>query len=277
MLERPNTNALRGKSVKEAMRYVRLEAFIALSLALIINIFIIAVFGKSFGPDAEVSFEDGTCSAVGLGDAGSCLGSVYGAYMQYIWGAGLLAAALASTVTSTYAGQVVITGMMNVKVATWYRTAAVRLVTLGPTLSIAFLVKSDSSLNALTEWLNIIQSLVLPFVVAPLLIFTSSTKIMGPHANRPWAIVALSLVLSFLVSMNGYLAVTFALGKLPPGAWSQVLFFGVGCVAYVAFGVYLLLGPRRVDRWAVNGAKRATAKVRQTVMNRAVGMMDVHV
>ena len=275
VLERPH--ALRGNSVREAMRFVRIEAAVALTLALIINIFIISVFGRAFGPGVAVStaMADAGCTHVGLGNAGVCLGVVFGTHMQYIWGAGLLAAAFASTVTSTYAGQIVLTGMMGIKASKWWRTALMRLVTLGPTLSVAVLLKSESALNTLTEWLNIIQSLVLPFVVVPLLVFTSSTKIMGPHANRPWSIGALSLILTFLVAMNGYLAVTFALGKLPDVAWARAL-FGIGCVLYFAFGFYLLIGPIRVNKWVVNGAKKASEKAKP-VINRAVDMMEVHV
>lgn len=43
-----------------------------------------------------------------------------------------------------------------------------RLITLGPTLLVAvFLRNGDASFDTLTEWLNIVQSLVLPFVVIP--------------------------------------------------------------------------------------------------------------
>ena len=303
VLARPQS--LKGNSVREAMRYVRLEAGIALSMALAINIFIISVFGSAFGPDASVVVVDSsgaTCNnidgsgGVGLGNAGACLGARFGAYMNYVWGAGLLAAALASTVTSTYAGQVVLTGMMGINVSAWWRTVAVRVATLGPTLSVAIFFRSETALTALTEWLNIIQSLVLPFVVVPLLIFTSSTKIMGPHANRPWSVASISLILAFLIGMNGYLAVSFALDKLPAVAWARAL-FGIGCVLYCSFGLYLLLGPKRVDKWVAEGWGRAKAKVvtmnsKQCgicvccrgpgsgagggVMSRAVDMMEVH-
>ena len=98
---------------------------------------------------------------------------------------------------------------------------------------------------------------------------------MGPHANRPWSIVALSLVLAFLVGMNGYLAVTFALDKLPATGWARAI-FSIICVLYVSFGAYLLVGPKRVGRWVARGAKAVETRARP-MMGRAVDMMEVHV
>lgn len=106
---------------------------------------------------------------------------------RVIWSVGLLAAANASTVTSTYAGQMIMDGFMDWRVSVWWRTSVVRLITLGPTLLIAILLRGqDPSFDTLTEWLNIIQSLVLPFVVIPLLLITASDRIMGAAVNRLW-------------------------------------------------------------------------------------------
>lgn len=78
-------------------------------------------------------------------------------------------------------------GFMNWQVSVWWRTTFVRMITLGPTLLIAvFLRGQDPSFDTLTEWLNIVQSLVLPFVVIPLILITSSERIMGNSVNKLW-------------------------------------------------------------------------------------------
>jgi natural resistance-associated macrophage protein len=252
------------------MRYVRIESGFALLIALGINILVISVMAAAFfGELAEDS--------VGLGNAGALLAEQYGAAMRYIWGVGLLAAALASTVTSTYSGQVVMTGFLRVRVSVFWRITLVRLSTLGPTLLVAVLLgSSDASFSSLTEWLNIVQSLVLPFVIIPLLAFTSSAAVMGPHANRPWAVGALSLVVAFLIGMNAYLAVSFGLEQVPVVAWARAL-FGLACALYCAFLLYLLAGPARVGRWA-SAAKASVLKARASMpampVGRAVDMMD---
>ena len=60
-------------------------------------------------------------------------------------------------------------GFLNLQISVWWRTALVRLTTLGPTLLVAVFAGrgQDSSLGSFTEWLNIVQSLVLPFAIVP--------------------------------------------------------------------------------------------------------------
>lgn len=56
----------------------------------------------------------------------------------------------------------------HLQVSVWWRTLCVRLLTLGPTLLVAVSMRGENSdFGTLTEWLNIVQSLVLPFVVIP--------------------------------------------------------------------------------------------------------------
>ncbi len=50
----------------------------------------------------------------------------------------------------------------------WWRTFFVRMITLGPTLAVAVAVSSkNNSLDEVSEWLNIVQSIVLPFALLP--------------------------------------------------------------------------------------------------------------
>lgn len=49
----------------------------------------------------------GLCQEVGLQDAAGALGGSLGNSAKYIWAVGLLAAGQASTMTGTYAGQIV--------------------------------------------------------------------------------------------------------------------------------------------------------------------------
>lgn len=275
---------IRQTSAGEALRFVRLEAAIALLLALVINIFVIAVFAHTFyttsgaGNAANDWNSDSPTLEVGLGNAGEQLAAVYGTAMRYIWGVGLFAAANASTVTSTYAGQVVMTGYLNMKVSVWWRTAIVRATTLGPTLLVTIWLRGENpSLSGLTEWLNIVQSLVLPFVVIPLLLLTSNGKVMGSYKNRPWFIGIMSLVVAFLVGMNGYMAVSFALDQLPDTPYVKAI-FGIVFALYTLFVVYLLIGPRKVDPWVSERVKmvKEVVKGRKKTMERAVDMMEVH-
>ena len=214
------------------------------------------------------------------------------------------------------AAQVVMTGYLRIRVSVWWRTAAVRLFTLGPTLLVAILLGSAaSSFSSVTVWLNVMQastkcckrlnnlvrkprfppiktiskslselrlwperhatqSLVLPFAVIPLVALTSSKAVMAGHVNPRWFVVAMALVVAFLVAINGYLAVSFALGQLPHTALARAIFGVVSCL-YCLFMAYLVVGPPRCARWA--GATVALlSKVQASLppVGRAVDMMD---
>ena len=258
----------------DTLRYVRIESGLATFLSFIINLFIIAVSANAFfGSSSSSSGFDP--ASIGLGNVGQAFGALYGKHIMYIWGVGLLAAAFASTVTSTYAGQVVTTGFLNIDLNVWWRTIAVRLITLGPTMAIAALLRSESDMTGLTEVLNTVQSLVLPLVFVALVTLTSSKKVMGVYANRLWSVVALWVMLAFLLGMNGYLAISFGLTVIPSVAWARAL-FGLVCAAYGVFVIYLFAGPRRVHRVLTAGAKKAAASA-TPAMRRAVDVMEVHI
>ncbi|KAF3502252.1 hypothetical protein F2Q69_00044271, partial [Brassica cretica] len=72
----------------------------------------------------------------------------------YIWGIGLLAAGQRSTITGTYAGQFIMEG--------------------------SYVNTSEGLIDVLNEWLNILQSMQIPFAVIPLLTMVSKQHIMGP-------------------------------------------------------------------------------------------------
>ncbi|KFM25142.1 Metal transporter Nramp3 [Auxenochlorella protothecoides] len=240
---------------ERALTYVKIETGIGLFISVLINIFVIAVFASAF-------YTSTGAANVGIGNAGALLGASFGAGVRIIWGVGLLAAANASTVTSTYAGQVVMDGFMGWKVNKWYRVAGTRLLTLGPTLCIATLLRgADQSLTSLTNWLNIAQSLVLPFVVIPTIVICSKSRVMGPDALSGWFFIFMILFTLVLVAMNGYLAVDFILAVFPDQAglfsggkrgkepWGKAV-FSIIVIPYGVFMIVLALGQERMAAWA---------------------------
>ncbi|KDD76937.1 natural resistance-associated macrophage protein [Helicosporidium sp. ATCC 50920] len=236
-------------SPRRALNFVGAETAIALFISLVINVIIIAVFAATFFGTVEAG-------AVGLGNAGDYLQAVYGKHVKIIWAIGLLAAGNAATVTSTYAGQTVLDGYLGVKVSRWWRTAGVRLITLGPTLAIAFALQ-ENSLDTLSNWLNIIQSLVLPFVVIPLLYLTSCKHIMGGEANKWWYTVIMGGFTVFLIGMNAYMFISMSFTAIPMVAWAQFLYW-LAMFIYAAFVVYLAIGVSRCDRWAATLTRKMT-------------------
>ena len=84
---------------------------------------------------------------------------------KYIWAVGLLAAGQSSSMTGIYTGQFVMSGFLDLQVSQFARITITRSVAIAPTLVVALL--SGGQLDKLNEWLNVLQSIQLPFALIP--------------------------------------------------------------------------------------------------------------
>jgi natural resistance-associated macrophage protein len=162
--------------VQEALNYFSIESTLALIVSFIINIFVTAVFAKGF-------YGKETANSIGLVNAGQYLQDTYGGGMfpiLYIWGIGLLAAGQSSTITGTYAGQFIMGGFLNLRLKKWMRALITRSFAIVPTMVVALIFDAtEDSLDVLNEWLNVLQSVQIPFALIPLLCLVSKEQIMG--------------------------------------------------------------------------------------------------
>lgn len=158
------------------MNYYSIESSIALFISFMINLFVTTVFAKGFYGTKEAE-------SIGLVNAGQFLQEKYGGGffpVLYIWGIGLLAAGQSSTITGTYAGQFIMGGFLNLRLKKWLRSLITRSFAIVPTIVVALIFESsDSMLDVLNEWLNILQSVQIPFALIPLLYLVSKEQVMG--------------------------------------------------------------------------------------------------
>ncbi|XP_024393903.1 metal transporter Nramp4 isoform X2 [Physcomitrium patens] len=162
--------------VREALRYYNIESFVALFISFLINLCIMAIFAKAF-------FGKDEAETIGLANAGEYLQRRYGGGLfpiLYIWAIGLLAAGQSSTMTGTYTGQFVMAGFLDLRVKKWIRVLVTRAVAIVPTVIVALSFdSSENELDNLSEWLNVLQSIQLPFALIPLLCLVSNKRVMG--------------------------------------------------------------------------------------------------
>lgn len=168
--------------VREAVKYFSIESTIALSVSFIINILLTTVFAKAFyGTDVAES--------IGLGNAGQYLQEKFGGGLLpilYIWGIGLLAAGQSSTICGTYAGQFIMGGFLNLRLKKWIRALITRSFAIIPTLIVALIFDtSEDTLDVLNEWLNVLQSVQIPFALIPLVCLVSKEEVMGVFKIGP--------------------------------------------------------------------------------------------
>ncbi|KAK4488418.1 hypothetical protein RD792_004181 [Penstemon davidsonii] len=221
--------------VKEALRYFSIESGVALAISFVINLFVTTVFAKAFYGTEQAN-------NIGLNNAGKYLEEKYGGGMfpiLYIWAIGLLAAGQSSTITGTYAGQFIMGGFLNLRLKKWQRALITRSCAIIPTLIVALAFEtSDDSLDVLNEWLNVLQSIQIPFALIPLLCLLSKEEVMGFFKIGTALQIISWLVAVLVIVINGYLLVDFFSSE-----GSGVLFtsgVSVFTAAYVSFIIYLV-------------------------------------
>ena len=82
--------------------------------------------------------------------------------------------------TGTYAGQFVMEGFLDFALPVWKRVLLTRSIAIFPALAVSFL--GQEQLINLDTWLNILQSVQLPFALVPLIKFAADKNIMKEFA-----------------------------------------------------------------------------------------------
>ncbi|XP_044502473.1 metal transporter Nramp3-like [Mangifera indica] len=221
--------------VREALRYYSIESTLALVVSFIINLFVTTVFAKGF-------YGTERANSIGLVNAGQYLQEKYGGGffpILYIWGIGLLAAGQSSTITGTYAGQFIMGGFLNLRLKKWMRALITRSCAIVPTMIVALVFDTnDATLDVLNEWLNVLQSIQIPFALIPLLCLVSKERIMGIFKTGPILQMVSWLVAALVMVINGYLLLDFFSVEVNGVIYSTVVCAFTG--AYVVFIIYLV-------------------------------------
>ncbi|XP_057420920.1 metal transporter Nramp3-like [Lotus japonicus] len=221
--------------VQEALNYYSIESTIALLVSFVINIFVTSVFAKGF-------YGSEIANSIGLANAGQYLQEAYGSGVfpiLYIWGIGLLAAGQSSTITGTYAGQFIMGGFLNLRIKKWMRALITRSCAIIPTMIVALIFdSSEQSLDVLSGWLNVLQSVQIPFALIPLLCLVSKEEIMGTFKIGTVLKTISWLVAALVIVINGYFLLEFFSSEVNGALVGAIL--GALTAAYVMFIIYLL-------------------------------------
>ncbi|ELV10851.1 Natural resistance-associated macrophage protein 2, partial [Tupaia chinensis] len=244
-------NRANKQEVREANKYFFIESCIALFVSFIINVFVVSVFAEAFfgktndqvvevcrnssSPHAGLFPNDNSTLAVDIYKGGVVLGCYFGPAALYIWAVGILAAGQSSTMTGTYSGQFVMEGFLNLKWSRFARVILTRSIAIIPTLLVA-VFQDVEHLTGMNDFLNVLQSLQLPFALIPILTFTSLRPVMSDFANGiGWRIAGGILVL-IVCSINMYFVVVYVQDL---GHMALYVVAAVVSVAYLSFVFYL--------------------------------------
>lgn len=220
------------EGIKRAIKYNIIDSAIALNLALFVNAAILILA-------AAVFHKHGYDGVSEIQDAHRLLEPLLGkSYAPVLFAIALIAAGQSSTVTGTLAGQIVMEGYLDLRIAPWLRRIITRLLAVVPALLVVNLMGEDSTGDMLIMS-QVILSLQLGFAVIPLLHYVSDRRRMGEFAIGFWAKFGGWLSASVIIALNIWLVGDTLVEWLADGHWSvryvvlPVLVFSLFMLGYI--------------------------------------------
>ncbi|WP_165206885.1 Nramp family divalent metal transporter [Weissella sagaensis] len=197
-----NVNRDNKEELKEGVRFMTWDSNIQLSLAFVINSFLL-ILGASlfFGHGDSVGTFGQMYSA--LSDS-TIAGAIASPILSTLFAVALLASGQNSTITGTLTGEVIMGGFLHLKVPMWLRRVITRGLALIPVVAFTLIYGGDEGkLDQLLVYSQVFLSIALPFAMAPLIAFTSSKKVMGEDfANPKWMTWLAWIIFTVLTALN---------------------------------------------------------------------------
>lgn len=164
-----------SKSLWQAIKFNFLDSAIALNLAFFVNASILIVA-------AAVFFKAGYHDIVEIQDAHRMLEPLLGQKLApVLFAVALIAAGQSSTITGTLAGQIVMEGYLDLRIAPWLRRLITRLIAVVPAFLVIYFL-GEEKVGDMLILSQVILSLQLGFAVIPLIHFVSDKVKMGEFA-----------------------------------------------------------------------------------------------
>ena len=182
----------------EAIRFATFDSSAALFLALFVNGAILVLAAAAFHAAGRTGVAD-------ISQAYRLLSPMLGAGIaSTLFAVALLASGQNSTITATLAGQIVMQGFLDVRLAPWLRRLVTRGMAIVPAALVVILY-GDGGMTKLLIFSQIVLSLQLPFAMIPLVQFTGDRRLMGVHVNPRWLKIAAAVSCVLIVSLNCWL------------------------------------------------------------------------
>lgn len=161
-----------SKGLWQAIKYNFFDSVIALNLAFFVNASILILA-------ATVFFKAGFHDIVEIQDAHRMLEPLLGEKLApMLFAIALIAAGQSSTITGTLAGQIVMEGYLDLRIAPWLRRLITRLIAVVPAFLVIYYL-GESKVGDMLILSQVILSLQLGFAIIPLIHFVSDKNTMG--------------------------------------------------------------------------------------------------
>jgi manganese transport protein len=176
---------------RELMRFQRVDVMIAMGLAGIINLTMLIVA-------AELFHDTGRTGVDTIEGAHAGIQTLLGGGAALAFAVALLASGLSSSSVGTYAGQVVMQGFIDRRIALFLR----RAVTMMPALVVLALGLNATDTLVISQ---VVLSFGIPFALVPMILLTRRRDVMGALVNRGATTVVAAVVAALIIGLNIFL------------------------------------------------------------------------
>ncbi|WP_408640952.1 Nramp family divalent metal transporter [Secundilactobacillus angelensis] len=190
--------------IARAIRFSTIDSNLQLFIAFIVNSLLL-ILGAAlfFGTNSSLGHFVDLFNAL---SNSQIVGAIASPMLSMLFAVALLASGQSSTITGTLAGQIIMEGFIRLRIPLWAQRLITRLLSVTPVLIFAIIYHSnEAKIEDLLTVSQVFLSIALPFAVIPLVMFTSSKKIMGEFANRAWVKYLAWLVTAVLIVLDIYL------------------------------------------------------------------------
>jgi manganese transport protein len=113
----------------------------------------------------------------------------------------LLCCGLNSTVTATMAGQIVMEGFLDIKLAAWARRLITRLIAIVPAAGVTLYYGAEGT-GLLLILSQVILAFQLPFAIVPLVMFTRDRSKLGALTAPVWLTLVAGVIAAIIIALN---------------------------------------------------------------------------
>mmetsp|Transcript_21641 Transcript_21641/g.47058 ORF Transcript_21641/g.47058 Transcript_21641/m.47058 type:complete len:555 (+) Transcript_21641:220-1884(+) len=188
------------QALEKAIRYCSIEPIAPILVSFFVNMAVVSIAAESvYGKE--------NASSVGLTDFCTYFQNLKGGCL--LWAVALLAAGQSGAITTTYTGQYVMDGFLQIQLPLAARSIITRLVAITPSVIVCIMFPKGDKLNQLVNVVNALLGLLLPFAFTPLVKFNCTESIMGEgNASKG---LEKYILYSFAVAVWGINALTISM------------------------------------------------------------------
>lgn len=208
------------QGLKQAIRFNFIDSAVALNMAFFVNASILILA-------ATVFYKSGMHEVVTIEGAHAMLQPLLGERLAPIlFAVALIAAGQSSTITGTLAGQIVMEGYLDLRIAPWLRRLITRLIAVIPAFAVIYML-GESKVDDMLVLSQVILSLQLGFAVIPLIHFVSDKQKMGVFAIGKLIKAGAWICAMLIVSLNLKLVYEQLLGWQKALLHHPFVFYGI--------------------------------------------------